>query len=80
MRAYLCGNNSKVGFYDIYIANEGEQSKQLLADYASGISLLQTTKVAEGIYTIGGTRRSEMQRGLNIVVDGNGNVRKVLIK
>ena len=80
VRAYLCGNNSKVGFYDIYIANEGEQSKQLLADYASGISLLQTTKVAEGIYTIGGTRRSEMQRGLNIVVDGNGNVRKVLIK
>ncbi|MBO4810717.1 MAG: chitobiase/beta-hexosaminidase C-terminal domain-containing protein [Prevotella sp.] len=80
VRAYLCGNNSKVGFYDIYIANEGEQSKQLLADYLSGISQLNVTKAAEGIYTIGGIRRSQMQRGLNIVVDGNGNVRKVLVK
>ena len=30
VRAYLCANNSKVGFYDIYIANQGEQSQQLL--------------------------------------------------
>ena len=32
VRAYLCANNSKVGFYDIYVANEGELSKERLAE------------------------------------------------
>ena len=30
VRAYLCANNSKVGFYDLYIANQGEESQKLL--------------------------------------------------
>ena len=41
VRAYLCGNNSKTGFYDIYIARQGELSQQRLDEYASGIEELQ---------------------------------------
>ena len=37
VRAYLCNNNSKVGFYDIYLANEGELSKERLDKYANAV-------------------------------------------
>lgn len=32
VRAYLCGNNSKAGFYDIYIANNPNEEATLLGD------------------------------------------------
>ena len=58
VRAYLCANNSKVGFYDIYIANEGEQSKQLL----TGIKELTAAQPADSrsaaIYDLQGRRLS----------------------
>ena len=78
VRAYLTNNNSKIGFYDIYIANEGEKSKEL----ANGISETTTaaTKAVKGIYTINGLRRQQMQRGLNIVVASDGSVKKVMVK
>lgn len=78
VRAYLTNNNSKIGFYDIYIANEGEKSKEL----ANGISetTTATTNAVKGIYTINGMRRQQMQRGLNIVVSSDGSVKKVLVK
>lgn len=79
VRAYLCANNSKVGFYDIYIANAGEKSAELL----TGIREQKVTSAAKqtvGIYSLSGVRRNGMKRGLNIVVDANGNAKKVMMK
>jgi len=78
VRAYLCDKNSKVGFYDIYIANAGEKSQELLTGIA------ETTKTAQpvqntAVYSINGVRQNSMKRGLNIVVE-NGTARKVLVK
>ena len=74
VRAYLAGNNSKVGFYDIYIANAGEQS-------AAGVT---ETKIqaqrAAGIYNLSGVRQNGLRRGLNIVIDENGETKKVIVK
>lgn len=54
VRAYLCAFNSKVGFYDIYIANAGEKSQELM----SGIK--ETTVVrptaAEAYFDLQGRR------------------------
>jgi hypothetical protein len=79
VRAYLCGNNSKVGFYDIYIANEGKLSQERMG---TGISdARQTAKSATvGIYSLNGTRLSTLRRGFNIVRHSDGSTKKVLVK
>jgi glycine dehydrogenase subunit 2 len=40
----------------------------------------QRRKSAIGVYSLKGARLNNMQRGLNIVVDENGQVRKVMMK
>ena len=74
VRAYLAGNNSKVGFYDIYIANAGEQS-------AAGVTetKVQAQQTA-GVYNLNGVRQNGLRRGLNIVVEADGSVKKVIVK
>lgn len=59
VRAYLCDKNSKTGFYDIYIARQGELSQQRLDEYASGIEELPATVVparSAAIYDLQGRR------------------------
>lgn len=71
--------------FDIYIANQGEESQKLLDELNAELSGIETvsssaTLAPAGIYTIGGVRTSTLQRGLNIVVSADGSVRKVMIK
>lgn len=71
--------------FDIYIANQGEKSQELLKqlqDEYTGIEEVQqqTTKVAAGIYNLSGVRQNSLQRGLNIVVEADGTVKKVVVK
>lgn len=77
VRAYLNNMNSKVGFYDIYIANAGEKSAELI----SGISEQPAAPALRqsAVYNLNGTRQQRLQRGLNIVVE-NGVARKVMVK
>ncbi len=77
VRAYLCDNNSKAGFYDIYIANQGEKSLELIS---TGITehKANNNKTTTGIYNLNGIRQNGLQRGLNIVVMGDGTIRKVI--
>ena len=79
VRAYLCANNSKAQFYDIYLANQGVQSEELLS---AGISETNAGAVARraAVYNINGTRLQQPRRGLNIVVGTDGTVRKQLVK
>ena len=78
VRVYLADKNSKVGFYDVYIANAGEESQKLL----TGIADLQqpAAKAPAAIYSLNGTRQQQLRRGLNIVVGADGTVKKVLVK
>lgn len=78
VRAYLAGNNSKVGFYDIYIANAGEKSAELKTGIVEQKN--ETTKQAVGIYNLSGVRQQGMKRGLNIIVEADGTVKKVMVK
>ncbi len=73
--------------YDIYIANTGEKSLELKKQYddeyeafASGIETVshQSNKTMKAIYNLNGIRQNGLQRGLNIVVMGDGSVRKVI--
>jgi hypothetical protein len=72
--------------FDIYVANAGEESQKLLEqlneEYTNGIQDITRTpkKIAAGIYHLNGTRLSTLQRGINIVVYEDGNVKKVLVK
>ena len=71
--------------FDIYIANQGEKSQALIQELneeLSGIAeISQTTnRAAKGIYNINGVRVNNLKRGLNIVVDADGSVKKVLVK
>lgn len=71
--------------FDIYIANEGENSKALKEQWENELTGIaeaktSTARVAAGIYTLNGVRVSSLQRGLNIVVQSDGTVRKVVVK
>lgn len=80
------GTGAKI--FDIYIANQGEKSNALIAEiqqefdqYMSGIEEVRHTLTAtKGIYNLNGVRLPAMQRGLNIVVESDGTVKKVLMK
>lgn len=78
VRVYLANQNSKAAFYDIYIANAGEKSQEL----STGIVEQKVLPVARqaAVYSLDGTRRNGMRRGLNIVVNGDGTVKKILVK
>lgn len=56
VRAYLSANNSKAGFYDIYIANEGELSKQRLAELSGIEEVERSTTGTQLIYDLQGRR------------------------
>lgn len=82
------GGGSSVQIYNIYVLNEGEQSLALKQQYdeeyenaMSGIvNVKNTAKAVQGIYSLNGVRQRSLQRGLNIVVMGDGSVKKVVVK
>lgn len=85
VRTRIADGNSKAGFYDIYIMNHGEKSTARENALATGIKEINTGNagnkdIPAAIYSINGTRISNMQRGINIVKMGDGSVRKVLVK
>jgi hypothetical protein len=80
LRATQTGGSEKAQVYDIYLLNNGEQSKQY-SEETAGVSTVQNVTVRQAaVYSINGTRLNSMKRGLNIVVDENGKARKVLVK
>ncbi len=78
VRVYLCGGNSKVGIYDIYVANAGEKSKEITTGIAEQKSI-SNTKVST-VFNINGMRQARLQRGVNIVRYSDGTTRKVFVK
>jgi len=79
-RVAQTAGSTKAQVYDIYLLNNGETSKAY-SETASGISTVKPAQVRQtAVYSINGTRQQSLQRGLNIVVDESGNVRKVLVK
>ena len=79
VRARHADGGSKAGFYDIYILGLDANSS-----YFTGIEQVENTEDKQNggaaIYSLDGVRRSSMQSGLNIVVDGQGNAKKVMVK
>lgn len=83
------GGGAGAQIWDIYVMNSGENSAALKQqydeeynEYVTGIQTVtdQKAKVMEGIYNINGMRQQSLRRGLNIVVMGDGTVRKVMVK
>lgn len=74
----------KCRIFDIYIANQGEQSLALLQqlnEELTGIAdVKQAAKAAAGIYSINGIRQNGLKTGLNIVVETDGTVKKIIKK
>ena len=72
--------------FDIYIANQGEKSRNLLEELQNEltgineISAQPSTAAPAGIYRLNGVRLNSLQRGLNIVIGQDGQVRKVMMK
>jgi hypothetical protein len=71
--------------FDIYVANAGENSKALLDELNKELTGIETVadykaKATMGIYNINGIRQQTLHRGLNIVVNGDGTVKKVMVK
>ena len=75
LRTRIADGGSKAGYYDIYVVSVD------LPD-ASGIQEVgrEATEAVKGYYDLNGVRRSQMHRGINIVVGADGSVKKVLVK
>lgn len=72
--------------FDLMVLNHGELSEEY-EDYADGIETVMPNHgepVRTEVYSIGGTRMPNMQRGINIVkeiyADGSVKARKVVVK
>lgn len=79
VRVYLANNNSKIGLYDIFIANHGDLSQEL----ETGIVAVRPENgLAQpaAVYDLNGRRLNSLQRGLNIVRYSDGTARKVMVK
>lgn len=87
VRMTQAGGGSSVQIYNMYILNEGEASLTLKKQYddewetfVSGIETVnrQGNKTTKAVYNLNGMRQNGLQRGLNIVVMGDGTVKKVI--
>lgn len=87
VRMTQAGGGSSVQIYNMYILNAGENSLELKKQYddewqafVDGIETVnyQSNKAMKAIYNLNGIRQNGLQRGLNIVVMGDGSVRKVI--
>jgi hypothetical protein len=77
--------SSAAKIFDIYVANQGEKSKALLDELNAELTGIdevaaKATTAPVGVYSLNGIRRSSVQRGLNIVVGQDGQVRKIMLK
>ena len=75
------GGSSEGQVLDIYLLNNGEESKKY-DDIVTGISTVESKQsvAADGIYNINGVRMQQLQRGLNIVKTADGQVKKLMVK
>ena len=76
VRVYLADKNSKAQVYDIYIANAGEKTQELLGITTQKASVATTTV----IYDLNGVRQQSLRRGINIVRNVDGTIKKVMVK
>lgn len=71
VRVAQTGGGSKAQVYDIYILNNGEESKKYDPAVESGIENVESTAVAtlvaDEVYSVNGARLNGLQKGLNIV-------------
>lgn len=80
-RLRTVNNGPRAGVFNIYITNEGEESKKLIQEQMDGITEVEhSISMPEGIYNISGSRQNELRKGMNIIVNADGSVRKVLVK
>ena len=80
-RMRTVNNGPRAGIFNIYITNEGEESKKLIEEQQTGI--MQTTRetaVPTTFYNINGVRLQQMCRGINIVHYSDGTSRKIILK
>ena len=77
VRTRIANGGSKAGYYDIYILGIDPSS---FLDGIEEVAEKQHTAARESIYSLSGMRQSNTQRGLNIIVNADGSVRKVLVK
>ena len=81
VRTRIVNDAPHAGILNIYITNEGEESKRILQQRTVGITDVQQSNAPKrSIYTLSGMRQSELQHGLNIVISPDRRVRKMLVK
>ena len=80
VRLYLANFNSKIGIYDIYIANAGEKTQEFLTGIEEIAAAPAVSAQPTEIYNINGVRLNALHRGLNIVRKSDGTTRKVMVK
>lgn len=70
-RAFVQVSDKNAGLSYVSIPND---------DVVTGINATETTSRPAGIYSADGVKRQTLQPGLNIVIDEQGNTRKMFIK
>lgn len=74
LRTRIADGGSKAGYYDIYVVS-------IDLPTGEGIEDVQRTAVkTQSYYNLNGMRQNGLQRGINIVVDSEGNARKLIVK
>ena len=72
--------NGQASFSRIEFTDTAAQAHQLGFVSPTGINVLYNNKVDGEVYTLGGTRTGNLKKGINVVRQADGSVRKVLVK
>lgn len=72
--------NGQASFSRIEFTDTAAQAHQLGFGSPTGINVLYNNKVDGEVYTLGGTRTGNLKKGVNVVRQADGQVRKVLVK
>lgn len=79
VRIAQTGGGTKAQVYDVYLLNNGEQSKAYTEETV-GISNVQSTVVrTSAVYNLNGMRQQSLKKGLNIVIE-DGIAKKIMLK
>lgn len=81
-RVRTVNNGPRAGFFNIYIVNEGEESKKLIEEQQTGIAdnRQHAAVLPEGIYSLNGVRQQQLRQGLNIIRRADGTTKKIIKK
>lgn len=66
--------------FQIFYLGSSSSNARIASELANGIEEVESSSEVESIYTVNGTRSNGLRKGINLVKQADGSVKKVMVK